>query len=197
MSTPSPRLAPGTYKFTVKSIEQAVSLGIGIATVLHYLRIEEVVHLDVNTNNIILQDRVPRLIDFDIARPVREASALTFSTGSPRCAAPEQFAPPTHGRPGPASDIWGLGATLFRCVSERFPFPLPSADPEATPEERFPQATVPHRDLPESVPRALVELIDACLHKSPDQRPTPLSVVTSLQSLMPQLANTIQPNSAN
>lgn len=26
MSTPSPRLAPGTYKFTVKSIEQAVSL---------------------------------------------------------------------------------------------------------------------------------------------------------------------------
>jgi eukaryotic-like serine/threonine-protein kinase len=175
-------------------LERAASVGLGIATVLHYLRYEDVVHLDVNTNNIILDDRVPRLIDFDIARSADEAAEITFSTGSPRCAAPEQFMPPAHGRPTPASDVWGLGATLFRCVTGRFPYPLPSQDPSASAADKDPQSNLPPREIPDTVPPAFAAVITACLQRDPGQRPTPLVLVEALQALAPHLAPTIQRN---
>lgn len=181
----------------VLPVDQAVSLGLGIATVLHYLTTQSVVHLDVNTNNIVLHDRVPRLIDFDIARESKDAAGLTFSTGSPRCAAPEQFTPPTHGRAGHPTDVWGLGATLFRAVAGFFPFPLPRREPDASEEERFPQVWVPARDLPESVPAPLADAILRCLSKDPEERPTPLALVLELQTMAPHLGGTIRPNAGS
>ena len=163
--------------------ERVLDLGMGIATVLHYLRFAHVVHLDVNPNNIIMSGRVPRLIDFDLARGAIDAAKLTSSTGAARCAAPEQCDPPHRGRPGPPSDVWGLGITLFRSVAGRFPFPRGVTTPDTAPEARFPQLTDAPRELPDTTPPALREMIMSCLAADPSRRPVPADVFFALQEI--------------
>src|SRR5204863_4643267 len=68
-------------------------------------------------------DGRPMLLDFGIARDARTKSlpALTQTfAGSPLYAAPEQLSgAPLDGR----ADVYGLGATLYQCLTGRVPFP--------------------------------------------------------------------------
>lgn len=165
------------------STDRIIAIGMGIATVLHYFRVEDVVHLDVSTNNIILDGSIPRLIDFDIARDTAAARELDFSHGSPRCSAPEQCDPPRAGKAGPASDIWGLGAVLFRCAAGDFPFREGVEDPAAPAADRFPQLTDGLRPMPASVTPGLRDVILACLQRDPGARPLPSEVFFALEAL--------------
>jgi serine/threonine protein kinase len=82
-----------------------------------------VIHRDIKPSNVHLgEDGRVVLIDFGIACSVREPHrrrpAGTF-VGSPPYVSPELL----HGeRPGPASDLFSLGATLFAAVEGRAPF---------------------------------------------------------------------------
>ena len=57
--------------------EQALPLGLHVASALHYVAAEGMVHLDVKPENIVM-GATPRLIDFSVARPVAGAERLTF-----------------------------------------------------------------------------------------------------------------------
>ena len=88
---------------------------------LHAMHEAGLLHLDIKPENIYLrQDGTPMLIDFGSAR-----QALTGVGASARIALTHGYAPieqyPDKGQLGSWSDIYALGATMYRCVTGKRP----------------------------------------------------------------------------
>jgi hypothetical protein len=84
---------------------------------LELVHATDVIHRDIKPGNIFIKsDGSPVLLDFGAARAdMSSHSRSVTSLATPGYAAVEQYA--TRGRLGPWSDIYGLGATLYRCVT--------------------------------------------------------------------------------
>lgn len=166
--------------------QQLLPLGIEIASALHYMDREGVVHLDVKPSNIIM-GAPPRLIDLSVARSVQRAADLDHVVGTDAYLAPEQADPPSSGTPGPASDVWSLGVTLFEAHAGYKPFEEGTTDPDAPAEAKWPQLAVGPRPLPDTTPDALAKPIRAALEPDPAARPTAAEVAEALEPLLATL----------
>jgi serine/threonine protein kinase len=143
--------------------ERVRTLGRHVASALHYMAGEGWLHLDLKPGNI-LMGGPPRLIDLSLARTLERAARVREPIGTNAYMAPEQCEP--NGELSPATDIWGLGATLYQALAGRRPFPRP------IPGERFPQLHEEARPLPPAAPSELSAAILACLRPDPAERPT-------------------------
>ena len=77
-------------------------------------------HLDIKPDNIYLRrSGVPMLIDFGSARQRTTANRSQKVALTPGYAALEQY--PGHGEIGPFSDVYSMGATLYRCITGKEP----------------------------------------------------------------------------
>ena len=175
-----PRLSRLVRKHGPLGQEQLVPLALQLASAVHYLAEERVVHLDVKPSNVIM-GAVPRLIDLSIARETEGIERVTHRIGTAGYMAPEQCEPGLHGPLGPAADVWGMGATLHHAASGRAPFPKPPRGAEGA--EAYPQSTQPPLPLPPSVPAPIAALIGACLERDPAARPAPAEVHARLERL--------------
>ncbi|WP_435771729.1 serine/threonine-protein kinase [Nocardioides sp. SYSU DS0651] len=165
------------------SPQQYLPLAIDLASALHFFRHADVCHLDLKPSNVVM-GAPARLIDLSVARSAERAAEITGNIGTDAYMAPEQAAPGPYGRPGPASDVWGLGSTLFHAVAGYRPFP--EGDPGAEePSARFPQLLVPPAELPPDVPAVVAKAIHAMLEPDPADRPLPHEVAEALE---PELA---------
>ncbi|MGF1432491.1 serine/threonine-protein kinase, partial [Kitasatospora sp. LaBMicrA B282] len=147
------------------SPREAAEVGTQVLAALHRGHQLGVLHRDVKPANVLLEHGTGRvvLLDFGIAK-FEGSSELTRPgdlVGSPDYLAPER----AQGEPfGPASDLWGLGATLFAAVEGQSPFRR--FDPLST------LAAVVSEPLPE--PRyagPLGPVLAALLDKDPQARP--------------------------
>ena len=141
-----------------------LGLARGLAEGLSAIHAAGVVHRDLKPSNVLLALDGPRLIDFGISR-ASGATALTCSglmIGSPGFMSPEQ----AEGGPvGPPGDIFSLGAVLAFAAAGEGPF-----GPGSSAALIY---RVIHRppDLGR-VPREVRGLVERCLVKDPDLRPT-------------------------
>src|SRR5918997_3199138 len=71
------------------ALEQVLPLALHIASALHYLANEGIVHLDVKPSNVVM-GAPPRLIDLSVARTVGDAARLRHAVGTGAYMAPEQ-----------------------------------------------------------------------------------------------------------
>lgn len=166
------------------SPQQYLPLAVDLASALHFFRHADVCHLDVKPSNVIM-GAPARLIDFSVARQAAHAAALTGHVGTDAYMAPEQAAPGgAYGVPGHASDLWGLGTTLFHAIAGYRPFRdgVPAAP---TPADRYPQLVDPPLELPGDVPAAVAKVVHALLEPDPAHRPLPREVAEALE---PELA---------
>jgi eukaryotic-like serine/threonine-protein kinase len=157
-----PRLSTLIHRYGL-AIEQLLPLGLDLIRLLRYFEAEQVLHLDVKPRNIIMAGR-PRLIDLSVAQRKRDAGRLTSPVGTEAYMAPEQCDPARFGELSTASDVFGIGATLFEALSRSRPFP-PDGEP-------FPQLRSGPAPLPRHVPAALAELVLDALAHEPADRPT-------------------------
>jgi serine/threonine protein kinase len=170
-------------------MEQLLPLGLHMASALHYLAREEIVHLDVKPDNLVM-GAPPRLIDFSVARRCESAAKLTRPVGTDAYMAPEQCGAGREGMPpvGPAVDVFGLGATLQHALTGARAFPRAVASRGASdPEVRFPQLTRGPAALPRRTPAALAELLAAMLAFDPADRPTAAEVAGALEPVVADL----------
>jgi serine/threonine protein kinase len=164
-----PRLSTLTRRHGIV-LEQLLSLALELCSALHYLSVRGIVHLDVKPRNIIMAAS-PRLIDLSVAMPLDEVPSIREPIGTDAYMAPEQCLPERFAEIGPATDVWGLGVTLFEALARELPFPSPAEAPTASLSERYPQVAHDPFDLPRAVPAALAAVVRACLEKRPENRP--------------------------
>ena len=177
-----PRLSSLIRRYGPLQEQQYLPLAIEISAALHYLRHVGWTHLDIKPSNIIM-GAPARLIDLSVARTVEAAADLTSPIGTDAYMAPEQTEPPHTGRPGPASDVWGLAATLFEAVAGYPAFDNGDMD-SADVTVRYPQLVDEPYELPERVPDEVVKVILAGLDKDPGQRPAPHEFAEALEPVL-------------
>ncbi|MBB6119883.1 protein kinase domain-containing protein [Nocardiopsis algeriensis] len=153
---------------------------LAIATVTALTAIHEagVVHRDLKPGNVILGPDGPRVIDFGIARVVDATQQTTSVAGTPAYMSPEQV---RGAQLGPACDMFSWAAVMAYAATGRHAF---SGDNTMA---------VLHRVLAEQpdlhgVPERLLPLLQRCLDKDPDSRPSAAEVLGMLlgRGPMPQ-----------
>ncbi|MDI2126822.1 serine/threonine-protein kinase [Yinghuangia seranimata] len=146
------------------SPSEAAEIGLKVLAALRAARIADVLHRDVKPSNILLSEggRVV-LTDFGIATVLGSATltATGMLVGSPEYLAPERV---LGRRPGPASDLWSLGVTLYQAVEGRSPFK------RITPIETLTAVLTDSVDPPRHA-GALGPALEQLLRKEPDERP--------------------------
>ena len=121
------------------SLERAVHMVGEVGGALASAHRAGIVHRDVKPANILLDDdNHAYLSDFGIAIEATTDLDLSFSTGSPSYASPEQL---RHEPVGPSADVYGLAITFYETVAGRLPF-----------EEEPTKAALLHRQLHDPVP---------------------------------------------
>ena len=154
---------------------QVASVGASLAEGLVAVHEAGVVHRDLKPSNILLSPKGPRIIDFGIAWATG-ASTLTHvgtAVGSPGFLAPEQV---RGALVTPATDVFALGATLAYAATADSPFGQGSS-------EVMLYRVVHEEPQLEHVHAALAPLIQACLVKDPEERPSPLQLSLRLKEI--------------
>lgn len=180
-----PRLSTLLRKYGPLPPEQLVPLAVQLCSAIHYLAAEGVVHLDIKPSNIIM-GAPPRLIDLSVARTVEQCREMRSGAGTDAYMSPEQCQPRAGAPVGPAADVWGVGATLYRAVAGRRPFTRGDAGSDVA-SERWPQLVEAPAALDSKVPAAVAEPIMVCLRHDPVERPTPAELGARLEQVLEAL----------
>ncbi|MBI2803826.1 MAG: protein kinase [Planctomycetes bacterium] len=142
-----------------------------LARAIEHSHQHNILHRDLKPANILLAgDGTPKITDFGLARRLNEGSKLTRTgevLGTPSYMAPEQ-ASGVVPNPGPAVDIYALGAILYEMLTGRPPFQGP--DTMQTLLMVLTVDPVPPRHFSPSLPRDLETICLKCLEKSARKR---------------------------
>ncbi|MGE0708697.1 MAG: serine/threonine-protein kinase [Planctomycetota bacterium] len=154
-----------------------------LARGLEHVHAQGVLHRDLKPANVLFAGETPQLTDFGLARLLGEQTLTQTGAvlGTPSHMAPEQI-DPSRGELGPATDVYGLGAILYHCLTGRPPFGGASAmEALLAVIEAAPQPPCAAR--PE-VPRALEAVCLRALAKRPEDRyPSAAALGAALEAL--------------
>ncbi|MGV9612215.1 protein kinase domain-containing protein [Nocardia xishanensis] len=167
------------------TVEEGLKLGVKMAGALETAHRAGVLHRDMKPANILLTDYgQPALTDFGIAHIAGGFETATgHVTGTPAFTAPEVLAGESPSR---ASDVYGLGATLFCALTGHAAFERRSGERVVAQFVRI--ATQPIPDLREhGIPEDVSAVIEAAMSRDPRTRPTAAALGEQLQRV--QLAH--------
>lgn len=162
-----------------------------LAKAVQYLHDLQIIHRDIKPMNIIIEQnsQSPVLVDFGLIKRGDNSSCnLHLSStgevvGTPAYMAPEQLdAAGSHGEVGPKADVWGIGATLFFCLTGQPPYGETSAmNLYMALLTREPREA---KKINKEAPDDLNEICKMCLVKDLDDRPAMQAVLDKLSEAM-------------
>ena len=160
-----PRLAEAPL-----ALDEVAEIGIRVATALHDLHRQHVVHLDIKPSNIMFRpDGAAVLVDYGLSRHehlpdlLEEEFSLPMGTGPYMSPEQVQFI-----RNDPRSDLFALGVMLYHFTTGERPFGAPNSVRGL--RKRLWIDPVPPRALRPDCPPWLQEVILKCLEVQPAKR---------------------------
>jgi predicted ATPase len=165
-------------------LDEVLRLGVKMSGALDTAHRLGILHRDVKPANILLTDYgEPALSDFGIAHITGgfKTAAGTF-TGSPAFTAPEILSgdPPSR-----ASDVYGLGATLFAALTGHAAFERRSGEQLVAQFLRIASESAP--DLRESgVPDDAASVVEKAMARDPQDRPSAAALGEELRGMQSQ-----------
>ena len=160
----------GCFERTPLDTEEVARIGAQVATALHSLHRQHVIHLDFKPSNVMFRDTGEAvLIDFGFSRhdrlPDLLAEQFRLPMGTAPYISPEQV---LRIRNDPRSDIFALGAVLYHLVTGERAFGFPTSITGL--RKRLYRDPVPPRARNPSCPAWLQEIILRCLEPDPRER---------------------------
>lgn len=150
--------------------EETARIAVSLAKALAAAHGSNILHRDLKPSNVVLAaDNTPKITDFGLAKLTDTDEGLTLGSGplgTPAYMPPEQISS-KHGTIGPASDVYGLGATLYHLLTARPPFQGSSEEIIPKVEKESPPRI---RSLRPDVPLGLEAIVHKCLEKRPEDR---------------------------
>jgi eukaryotic-like serine/threonine-protein kinase len=161
----------------------AVSTGIKLASAIETAHRSGILHRDIKPSNVLVTTyHEPALTDFGIAGHLGEVEGDNDVRISYPWSPPELLDGRSNG--SVASDVYSLGATIWHLLVGRSPFSIPSGDNSTRAlSARILHAAPPATQRPD-VPPALDRLLQQCLAKRPEHRPSSaLELARALQRI--------------
>ncbi len=151
-----------------------IDVALQIVSAVEFLHDAGIVHGDLKPSNVLVSETgVATLIDLGVATLPGEA--VTGFRGTLGYAAPELL---KNEQPSPRTDMYGLGALLYTCVTGRTPFVAP--DPAALTYLPLVSLPAPPAAFRPDLPGSLNQLLLALLTRRPDRRPKTLVRVRTM-----------------
>ncbi|NUN50792.1 MAG: serine/threonine protein kinase, partial [Candidatus Brocadiae bacterium] len=139
------------------------------ARALDFAHKKGIIHRDVKPSNMMVTPAGRLfLMDFGVARPVKRGATITatdFIVGTPAYMAPEQA---RGGRVDERTDVYSLGATLYRLATHSDPFY--GDDPMQVLLKVSQEGPPRPRTLEPSIPKAVEDIIRVAMSKEPEAR---------------------------
>jgi serine/threonine protein kinase len=168
-----------------------VNLGLHLCSAVHYLHAHGILHLDLKPSNVVSDRGLAKILDLSIAQPPGRSRK---GAGTKQYMAPEQV---RGERVGPATDVWGIGVTLYEAATDVTPFnaeyesgsnqEVGSDTGSSTGRDLDTYEQVLRRAEPvrahRRVPASFAHTVDACLQPNPTRRPTLEELTRTLEAL--------------
>ena len=153
-----------------RPLPEVVDLAVRMATAVHELHRQHVIHLDLKPDNFLERpDGTLVIIDFGLSRhdqlPELLAEEFTIPMGTFPYIAPEQF---LRQRGDLRSDLYALGAMIYELATGKMPFGQPEKLSQV--KRRLWRDPVPPRALRPEIPEWLQEIILRALEVDPADR---------------------------
>jgi predicted ATPase len=159
--------------------DEVLRLGVKLAGALETAHRAGILHRDIKPANILYTDfGEPALSDFGIAHITGGFKTATgVFTGSPAFTAPEIL---SGDPPSQASDVYGLGATLFAALTGHAAFERRSGEQVIAQFLRIASESAP--DLREGgVPDDVAAIVETAMARDPHDRPSVVELCTEIQ----------------
>jgi PAS domain S-box-containing protein len=143
-----------------------------LVDIIAYAHKQRIVHRDIKPQNVIVRkDGTVKLLDYGVAKELKDKDISSTMVGSRPFMAPEQI----MGESQIASDVWGLGVVMYALYTDYLPFYHDNEkilmDLILTLEPK------PPRKIEPDIPLELEEIILKCLKKDPKERFADASVL--------------------
>jgi len=98
------------------SVERALDIAYQLISAVDYMHTKEILHLDINPNNVLLDGDTVKLADFGLAKQLNERDHSGFrAIGTPGYGAPEQSC--RYKRVDQRADVYGLAAVFYHMTT--------------------------------------------------------------------------------